>query len=287
MIRFERRASTVLYHLLRSLADERPFLLPANVCPVVPETFLAAGRNFEPVDIAFPSLEMDPEKTVQLLEAEPDAYSGVLFVRTYGSERDPSAFFAALRAVRPNLFVIDDKCLCRPDCAGASLSALADVTLFSTGYAKYVDRGQGGFAHTRDDVAYHRMPAPEWLDLQPPDETWTEYSRLTALAARQSDEQKAVLNAIYSEALPRAIQLSPELQRWRFNIRVPDADGLVARIFESGLFASRHYPALNQLPNATRLHDEVVNLFNDRYFDADRARRVSEIILRHLDATTL
>ena len=52
MIAFEARASTVLYNLLRSRRDRRPFLLPANVCPIVPLTFRRAGHAFRLVDIA-------------------------------------------------------------------------------------------------------------------------------------------------------------------------------------------------------------------------------------------
>src|SRR5690349_10239983 len=47
VIAFEARACSVLYNLLRSSGDHRPFLLPANVCPVVPLTFRKAGRPFE------------------------------------------------------------------------------------------------------------------------------------------------------------------------------------------------------------------------------------------------
>ncbi len=284
MILFERRASVVLYHLLRSLRDSRPFLLPANVCPIVPETFRAAGRDFELVDIAMSSLTMDSAQTLRLLRQNDDAFAGVLFVRTYGSDEDPTPLFSTLRAAQSDLIIIDDRCLCRPDCDGTSSSALADVTLFSTGYAKYVDRGAGGFAHVRDDIRYeHHAGAPDWLDFASSDESWSEYRDATEIAAAASDDQKFTLNSVYETMLPREIQLPAKLQRWRFNIRVPDPDGLITKIFAAGLFASRHYASLDPSPNATRLHSEIVNLFNDRYFDAERARRVCEIVLRHLD----
>ena len=59
MIAFARRASAILYRMLRGMTDARPFLLPANVCPVVPETFVAAGRPLERIDIEEESLAMD------------------------------------------------------------------------------------------------------------------------------------------------------------------------------------------------------------------------------------
>src|SRR6476469_827023 len=85
-----------------------------------------------------------------------NAFAGVLLVRPYGSERDPSRFFSALRNADPALLIIDDKCLCRPDCDGTSVLPLADITLFSTGHAKFADLGDGGFAHLRAALTYRR-----------------------------------------------------------------------------------------------------------------------------------
>jgi hypothetical protein len=46
------RASAILYNLLVGRADSRPWLLPANICPIVPITFLKAQVPFEFVDIS-------------------------------------------------------------------------------------------------------------------------------------------------------------------------------------------------------------------------------------------
>ena len=283
MIAFARRASAVLFSLLRSRADARPYLLPANVCPVVPETFRAAAQPFEFVDIAEPWLEMDAG---QCLERVRDgAYAGVLFVRPYGSERDPSAFFAGLRSADANLVIIDDKCLCRPDCDGGSISRFADVTLFSTGYAKFADVGEGGFAHLRDDLAYrHADAGPGWLDLRFPAFPWDEYREHTLATTLAASAHKSTLNAIYAQAIPAEVQLPGMFQQWRFNIRVDDSEQLVAALFADGLFASRHYPAPGDFAVAARLHARIVNLFNDRYFTQDQARRAAEIVNRHLSS---
>ena len=40
---FAPRASAILYDILRSRRTTRPFLLPANICPIVPITFLKDG----------------------------------------------------------------------------------------------------------------------------------------------------------------------------------------------------------------------------------------------------
>ena len=279
---FARRASAILFSLLRSHADSRPFLLPANVCPIVPETFAAAERAFELVDINETTLAMDSAQCVERIRT--NAFAGLLFVRPYGSERDPSELFAALRTAQPDLLIIDDRCLCRPDVKGSTLSPAADVSLFSTGYAKFADIGEGGFAFLRDRVAY--APAtdgPDWLDLRDPEVSWEEHKRRTVDAAHAAATHKKALNDIYSRTIPARVQLSPEVQQWRFNIRVPDSERLIDAAFAAGLFASRHYPALGDFPVASRLHANIVNLFNDRYFTEAQARQMADLVRAHLD----
>jgi hypothetical protein len=287
VIAFERRASVILYNLLRSRQDPRPFLMPVNACRVVPETFIAAAQPFELVDIGEPWLAIDALACVARIRAQSRGYAGLLYIRPYGSERDPGEFFAELKAAQPDILIIDDKCLCRPDCDGASLVPGADVTLFSTGRAKYADIGGGGFAHVAEPVAYARAgttPAG-WLDCGPPDTSWNEYRRRTIDAAFAADAHKRALNAIYESALPRRIRVPDDLQRWRFNIRVPTPDRLIESAFACGLFASRHYPpySAGDFPVASRISREIVNLFNDRYFGEEQAGRMAQLVLEHLE----
>lgn len=284
MIVFERRASVILFNLLRARGDAKPFLIPANACPVVPETFVAAGQPFSIVDIAEPWLEVDARVSVE--RARTRGLAGILFVRPYGSERDPSPLFSALRAVDSDLLIIDDKCLCQPDPDGESLSPIADATLFSTGQGKFADLRGGGFAHLRDGVAYRRAPdAPDWLDRRPPDSTWAAYRARITEATRAATRRKTALNAIYSAEIPARVQLPAALQNWRFNIRVPNSERLVSDLFAHGLFASRHYPPLGESPVARKLHAEIVNLFNDRSFTRGQARQAAALVTHHLPST--
>ena len=282
MIVFAPRACSILYGLLRS--EERPFLIPANICPVVPATFVEAGRAFEPVDVAELTLEIDADACLDRIQREP--VGGLLFVRPYGRERDADPFFRVLKELQPDLLLIDDKCLCRPDCEGLGISPWADATLFSTGYAKHVDLGYGGFAHLREGLPLLLPGTCEsWLDLRKPEVSWEEHRRRTGEALGRADEHKRRLNAIYAEALPREIQMDTGFQSWRFNVRVSEADRLVERLFAAGLFASRHYAPVDgggRFPVAERLHGDVVNLFNDRYFDEERAERTARVVIQHL-----
>jgi len=306
---FAARACSILYGLLHR-GGERSFLIPANVCPIVPVTFLEARRDFELVDIAESTLEMDPDACIDRLRREAKGFGGILFVRPYGRERNVDPFFRRLKELQPDLLLIDDKCLCRPDCEGATISPWADATLFSTGRVKHVDLGYGGFAHLRQSSSpvlldYHEAgleqvtcrykaiadksaslgTREQWLDLKVPQISWEEHRRRVLEELRRADEHKHRLNTIYSKMLPREIQMTPEFQGWRFNIRVPEPGRLVESLFAAGLFASRHYASLaeeGRFPVVERLHREVVNLFNDRYFDEGQAERAVHLVLRHL-----
>jgi hypothetical protein len=252
--------------------------------------FGLASQAFELIDIEEPSLEIEHQACLQQLRTRPGGYAGLLFVRPYGNERDPTPFFGALKEIQRDLLIIDDKCLCRPDPKGEFLSAAAGVTLFSTGRAKYADIDGGGFAHLGDSVPYRSAfddPVPAWLDIGTPDPAWNEYQERVHAAVELADDQKRALNTIYSEMLPPEIQFLPQFQNWRFNIRVSEPDELIRTIFANGMFASRHYPVLSggRYPVAEQLHATIVNLFNDRYFDEERARRMAHLILEHLQST--
>lgn len=317
MIAFEARACSVLYNLLLARGgDDRPFLLPANVCPVVPLTFRKAGRPFELVDVSGPDLAIDEARCLERIARDRGGVAGLLFVRTYGAVGDAAPFFRAVKELAPDCLVIDDRCLCRPDPDGGSRTPGADVTLWSTGYAKHVDVGFGGFAHLSPGVPYRQHagafspPALEeverrvkeavarcagfdggggdWLELAPPEVAWPAYRSGLLAALPEIDEHKRRLNTLYRESLPPEVCLPERFQEWRFHVLVPEPDELVARLFSAGLFASRHYASLGgvlgegRFPEAEALHGRVVNLFNDRSFDEERARLAAQVVLEFL-----
>lgn len=317
MIRYETRACGILYNLLRTLPGDRPFLLPANVCPVVPLTFRKAGRAFGFVDLDPEELGMSRGRCLDLVSTQPDAWAGVLYVQPYGAvTAGVEEFFRALKAVRPDLVVIDDRCLCPPDCAGESPVPGADLTLFSTGSRKPVDLGYGGFAHCRPGLPYRRHAASYspaaldrvtrsykealagasrcaagsegWLDLSPPPLGWEAYREAVRGDVARAAGHKQALSALYAAAIPAEIQLPARFQGWRFHILVPEPDRLIERLFAEGLFASRHYASLGgifcaqRFAEADRIHRRIVNLFNDANYDESRALRTIDVVLRHL-----
>ena len=114
MIPFESRACGVLYNLLRSLTDPGPFLLPANVRPVVPLTFRAARRRFRLVDIAADDLALRRDACLDLAARGSAGVAGVLFAQPDGAEVEVEPFFRELKRLRPELLVIDDRGLAGP-----------------------------------------------------------------------------------------------------------------------------------------------------------------------------
>jgi dTDP-4-amino-4,6-dideoxygalactose transaminase len=299
MIVHERRASAVLYRLLVASADRRPFLLPANVCPVVPRTFLTAGRPVELVDIAADTLALDGAACLDQVRRRAGELGGVLFVHPFGAETDIAPLFGELRQAQSDLSLIDDRCLAPPEPERPPVPD-ADATLYSTGYAKVVDLGRGGFAHLADGVAYRRDltslasltpvdPADaDWLDLAPPEESWEAYREELAAALPAAAAHRRRLNAIYRAGLPAEIRLGDRFDRWRHQIVVPESEALVAELFARGLFASRHYPSLGgevapgSFPVADRLAARIVNLFNDRYYDESQAEETVAVVVDHL-----
>jgi hypothetical protein len=305
------RASAIVYSLLACRTDPRPWLLPANICPIIPITFLKAGVPFQLVDISAATLHVD----LELVEAqiETHEFGGLLYAHTYGEPSTPVDFFLKLKNLDPGLLIIDDRCLCIPD---LEPTHSADVILYSTGYAKIVELNSGGYAFVKDDLKYQPVHLPfnsihhdelekrykaavqarekyiyidsDWLETDSPAAAWYDYRRQIETELNASLEQRALLNDIYASRLPVEIQLAQEYQTWRFNIRLKNKSRVLKSIFKAGLFASSHYASMAGIMadgvafQAGTLADQVINLFNDRHFDERKAQQICDIILENL-----
>jgi dTDP-4-amino-4,6-dideoxygalactose transaminase len=274
------RASTILYHL----ACSRPTgvcLVPANVCPVVPLACLSAGWQLEMVDLDPETLCCDWPALEARVEGGSPPVTALVYVRTYGAMGDAGPLFQRLKALAPQLCIIDDRCVTRPetDLERPDMQG-ADVVLFSTGYAKYVDLGLGGFAFLDDTVRYEEHQRPfqaqalaevialykraiaedrplyidgtddparqqlqemAWLDTRPLELSWREMRRKVIAERDRADRWKRRCNAIYRQIIPEPAQLPAALHSWRFQVRVHDKHELLRQIFDAGLFASGHY----------------------------------------------
>jgi hypothetical protein len=314
VIVLESRASVVLTRLLAGLDTRGVVLLPSNVCTAVPLACMAAGHGVEFVDIDPRTLEIDLADCEDRIRRDPQRHAALVFVRPYGALRDRAAQFARLRDVSPRLLVVDDRCLCPPACEAGSG---ADAVLYSTGARKHLDLGSGGygllgegvryagagevaagaradadmFALVREAVAAGTTLAAvewDWPDATPSGVGLAAYfdDIRAALPAVAAGKQR--LNAVYAASVPAGACLPDAYQHWRFNVIVHAPGALVQRLFDAGLFASRHYPDLSPLlggaacPVAQRLAAHVVNLFNDRYYTEAMAMRTAELVRDHV-----
>ncbi len=107
------RASAILYSLLANLKHKNDWLLPANICPVVPITFLKARVPFKFVDISAQTLHLDLDEAKSLIRTR--RFGGLLYAHTYGDASTPNDFFASIKNIAPEMLIIDDRCLCVPD----------------------------------------------------------------------------------------------------------------------------------------------------------------------------
>lgn len=307
------RASAILYNLLKSQDNSLPWLMPANICPIVPITFFKGGIPVEFVDISAETLHMDLEQAEERLKCE--NYGGILYAHTYGEPSTPDDLFRHVKSNYPELLLVDDRCLCVPDLEPNSEMS-ADVALYSTGYAKVVELNSGGYAFLRDSTLYQPQHLPfdpkaheeiesgykqviqnrkpyvyeesDWLQTDANLPTWYDYRHQIEEALIKSLGHREALNAIYANRLPVEIQLPQEYQSWRFNLRVKDKERVLKSIFSADLFASSHYASLagvmapGHCPQAEILAGEIINLFNDHYFDAQKAEVVCAVILENL-----
>jgi hypothetical protein len=313
MILLANRASTLLYRFLKTFPDG-VYILPANVCPVVPLTFLKANVPFEFFDINQETLCLDENEVINTIREQPRHYSGILFVRTYGYMYDTSRFFSNLKSLDVRFRIIDDKCLCYPDFL--SIAPSVDMELYSTGYTKTVDIGYGGFAKLNIGSELKSVNDPynplsfnflekdyknclnkmvllgnhdnDWLDTTEPSFTIDEYTKNVSDSINSVITHKQVINAIYKENLPPSLPMKNEFQHWRYNILTENKDTILKSIFHSGLYASSHYiPSSilfnnNHFPVADKLSGLVINLFNDYHFSVDQAIKICKVISNNL-----
>ena len=307
------RACSLLYSYIKEHSSGK-WILPVNVCPDVPLTFCLAKVDFTFVDIDHDTLCLDFEQVKEIISKEPDSYVGVLFVRTYGVLTDTIQDFRALKAIKDGLNIIDDRCLCVPERKPNMQGA--DMVLYSTGHCKQIDFNGGGLAFYQKDEKYlidsslyydgsdeetaykeaYKEGTPlrqipiGWLKME---EYLTPVKYLDKIeaATKERIKQRERLNTIYKVNLTESIQMPDGFQTWRFNIRVPKElkMPILNSLFKNALFASSHYHSVNKLfdtqnyPVSDALSGSVINLFNDNYYNQEKALKTCKTVMNIMD----
>lgn len=306
----ENRASVVLYNYLKSNCLENIFALPANVCPIVPLTFITAGVKYKFVDISPTTHAIDKEITKELIiSGEVDS---LFYVHAYGCIVNNEQYYQEMKAIGCK-WIIEDKCLCIPSLPEEQKEGIADLYLYSTGYAKFVEFGLGGYGLFKGNYERHipvgylyrkedddnifeeiRLALLQnkhflyrrcnWLDFT----FYTESEYFDRIEKERSKvlEHKAMINSIYNASVPQSIQMGQEFTNWRYMILSESRDVIISSLFDAGFFAGRNYPSVSYLfdeihsPCAEAEAKLTLNLFNDFRINEEKAISIANILHR-------
>ena len=320
MLIIEPRASAIIFNYLTTNHKKNKFyLIPVNTCPIVPITFMKAGVPYELIDINISTLCIDENIIEEYLKNY--KLEGILFINTYGKIKNNDKLFKHIKKTRPDVKIIEDKCLNIPNLDYNNTPKYADIELYSTGYSKYVDIGYGGYALCKNDIQYKKRYCKYnnkhlekiekryknsisqnkifnytydyWLDNSDLKIERDEYMGRVNEYKNKVSIQKKNINNIYRNNLPEEIIMEPinsGIHSWRFNILVSNKKDLLKEIFDNGLFASGHYKPLDGIFSddriynsvAGKLYEKVVNLFNDFNINSEQALKLTKIINKKL-----
>ncbi len=304
---FYQRASAVLYNYLVNIDVEGIFLLPANICPIVPMVFIKANVKFEFLDVNIEDACIDINEVIEL--SKNTEYAGVLYVYAYGIEKNLTLEFTKLKNSNMNFIIIEDKCLCVPTFMKNNYS---DLEIFSTGYSKVIDIGFGGYglvlnneiSENYNDVFeisdLHVLESgykealkrkikyiysdSNWLDSRKPDISFQEYKEKVLSLVNKIIEEKTNKNTMYKNGISNKLINVEYAGIWRYNIISSKKEMLISSIFSKGYFASGHYSNVsglfgtNKYPNTEKIESCIINLFNDKYIDEDQIQGIISII---------
>lgn len=313
MLIAKNRASAILYEFIISNREKiDTVILPINVCEIVPLVYLKAGIEIKFVDISLTTLAMEFEE-----EILKNAKVLIHYVRSYGCEiMSENERLIRLKKKYENIIIVDDRCLCKPILKEENI--VGDITLYSTGYAKYVDFNGGAFAFINSKFNYNEVCIKYYeedlyelkqifklgkegsgkIKIENINSNWLKNENISNvneyLINIQNEvviieQRKEKLNQIYKTGLKKEVQLPDNFNIWRFNILIKkNREKIIKKIFENNLFVSMHYKSLGQFfkieekfKNAELIEKEIINLFNDKYYTLEQAERTVEIINKY------
>ena len=289
MIIIEQRASVVLYRFLVANCKDYHYLLPANVCPVVPLTFLKANVGFSFVDIDPTTHSGSFQECLKSLEAIGTKKKGIVYVNAYGFKQNCSDFYHSVKSQYPGTIIIEDNCLCIPETVKTEPSHLVDLELYSTGSSKFAPIAEeGGYgiydadkweysnysehynAEEDKEIFYHlKQCRLHDLTFTYEDCNWLQFIKSKELK-NLSDEQylkkvseqvihslehKIKINAVYDNNLPDGIKMDGVYHNWRYMLLLPKPvlrQKILDRLEENGLYASPHYRSVAYMFNKQR-----------------------------------
>ena len=246
---YDSRASAIIYNLIKSNINhfkDKQIILPSNICPIVPISLMKADIDFIFIDIDRETLCLDHKLLLDFLKTKGPIISCIFYVRTFGYIEDLEVLFNNIVDNYPNILIVDDRCAGIPDFSLKERTK-SHIVLFSTGYAKYVEIGWGGFAFIDPNIEYNRNELVfnngdherliadinasiskqsifnykhnDWLEnsIKMPLERYIDIILKEIIKVKNHKNQ---LNAIYREYIPKEISLMDGFQNWRFSLFV-------------------------------------------------------------------
>jgi hypothetical protein len=304
---YRNRATSIIHDFLSDYNLKKPFLIPANICPIVPLVFYKNKIKIKFIDINKKTLNICKDRVFSEIKNS----SGLLWNHTYGKEIDQKKFFLDLKKKKENFLIIDDKCLCVPKIE-LEEKIFSDLEIYSTGYSKYCDLGYGGYGISRNKIKLFKTnylkesennlkkkidrsisqkiiyinKENNWLKNKRINKIDLYVTRIKNLKNKINDHKKKI-NLIYNKNLSSEIILDKNTNIWRFNILINKKEILLKEIFMNNLFASTHFYSSSKLfknekkTNTEILSKNIVNLFNDLRFDELKAYKICGIINKH------
>tara|TARA_B110000027_G_scaffold133758_1_gene163191 strand:+ start:549 stop:1508 length:960 start_codon:yes stop_codon:yes gene_type:complete len=304
---FRNRATSIIHDFIKSNEIKENFILPANICPIVPLVFFKNNIKIKFIDINKKTLNICKDRVFSEIKNS----SGIIWNHTYGKEIDQKNFFLDLKKKKENFLIIDDKCLCVPK-IDFKKKIFSDLEIYSTGYSKYCDLGYGGYGISKKKIRLSRtnylkeseQNLKKKIDkaifqkkiYMDEENNWLQNNKINKIDFYLSEikkkrnkinDHKKKINSIYNKNLPCDIILDKSTNIWRFNILINKKEILLKEIFKNDLFASSHFYSSSQLFNNEKkintdiLSNNIINLFNDLRFNESRTHKMCEIINKH------
>ncbi|OFY71832.1 MAG: hypothetical protein A3G23_14625 [Bacteroidetes bacterium RIFCSPLOWO2_12_FULL_37_12] len=300
------RALGILKLFLGQYPDKKKWALPATICFSVPALFYSEKKEIYFYDFSIDNSNLLEKKI--LLNCD-----GILAVDYYGTEKTDVCVFKKLK--ESGKIIIYDKCLSAPDFTiNPELLNFIDLVLFSTGDAKVVDLGYGGYGISRVllkpgkynaevtknylkldkewDIAFksnlpiqiNRLHENEWVDISD-NHIQTNYKQGVKKLTGQIMVEKNKINAIYKAIIPPELIFTELSDVWRFNLLIKNRDFLLREIYFNKLFVGCHYADMSvhfnfrkKLNYSKFIEKHILNLYNDRYITPAQAEKCAELI---------
>lgn len=272
------RASQILKDFLISNGINHHWLIPRNICPIVLKVFNSLSINYSLIDICENGLI-----NLNKIGNERVNY-GLLYVEAYGQNVNTNILFKEFKINNPNSIIIKDKCLSIPEITiNFNTDNYSDLILYSTGYSKFLDLKEGGYAFyigksnfkSKLDFESNKQNFINRYKNYNIKNNWNNITILDIeILTKNEQKEKEKRNSYILNILENnKIQYKLISDVWRFTILTKDLNILTKVLIDNNILFGKNYPCikhdkikLNSCQACSQQID-IVNIFNDFRLD--------------------